>query len=145
MLSAKGQFRRVGFVGANLVAKAAERGQSAGCLDEGRCEVDAFDLAAIGGGQEARRAADAAADIQDPIGWRGGKTSSMVLRGDELAAVKLVERIELRGTEAIGFWVGDRGQYALNDPVAAVVFCDVDHGGTPLGTEHPLTPGFRQS
>ena len=64
----KRQFCCVGLLKTSLFAEAAHPGQPAGRLDEGRCQVDPVNVAATGGGKEARRAANAAADIQDPVG-----------------------------------------------------------------------------
>jgi hypothetical protein len=58
-------------------------------------QVDADDVAAIGGGQMARRAAQARADVEDPAGGRGPQPCRQLFRRLPAADVELVDGREI--------------------------------------------------
>src|SRR5579864_2538158 len=120
----------------DLVGKAAALNELARGSDELLGQIDAGDATAIGARHETRRTADAAADIEHVALCVEPQFRRVLARGDDAAAVKLVDRIEHLGLEMrdIAARLRDSVEDALRDSGAAIM---LSNAGLDLGHECP--------
>ena len=104
-------------------------GQPAACLqirgriDEAGTQVDAYHLTGEGGGDIARRAADAAAKIQHARRWLDPSGAGQFGSGEDASGMKLVEWSELSDGQRLIFGRDRReriGKNAVGSSVPAV-------------------------
>ena len=115
----------------------AARRQIRGRIDEAGAQVDACHLTAEGGGEIARRAANAAAKIQHAGRWLEPSGAGQFGGGEDAAAMELVEWGELSDGQRLTFG-RDRRERRL-DPVdearGAIVLAHlgggIGHNGSP--------------